>query len=112
MASTESHADHSKTIDTLGLPGQMPRKLNITMIGAGSFFTNSVLKDVILIPGHKGGELRLIDVDATRLALAEQLMEKIVDEADQRQQLKLVHQPGAPGRLAPHQHIAQPLRHE
>ncbi len=83
MASTESHADHSKTIDTLGLPGEMPRPINITMIGAGSFFTNSVLKDVILIPGHKGGELRLIDIDEARLTLAHKLMQKIVDEAGQ-----------------------------
>jgi len=83
MASSESHADHSKTIDTLGLPGVMPRKLNITMIGAGSFFTNSVLKDVVLIPGHKGGELRLIDIDADRVSLAEKLMMKIVEEAGQ-----------------------------
>lgn len=83
MASTESHADHSKTIDTLGLPGELPRPLNITMIGAGSFFTNSVLKDVILIPGHKGGELRLIDIDEARLTLAHKLMQKIVDEAGQ-----------------------------
>jgi hypothetical protein len=73
MASTESHADHSKTIDALGLPGQMPRKLNITMIGAGSFFTNSVLKDIILIPGHQGGELRLIDVDATTRSSMKQI---------------------------------------
>ncbi len=59
----------------------MPRPLNITMMGAGSFFTNSILKDVVLIPGSKGGELRLIDIDAERLALAAQLMEKIVEEA-------------------------------
>ena len=59
----------------------MPRKINVTMMGAGSFFTNSILKDVVLTPNNLGGELRLIDIDATRLALAEQLMKKIVDEA-------------------------------
>ncbi len=51
------------------------------MIGAGSFFTNSILKDVVLIPDSKGGELRLIDVDPERLELAAQLMRKIVDAA-------------------------------
>ncbi len=60
----------------------MPRKLNVMMMGAGSFFTNSILKDVILTPSNQGGELRLVDVDPTRLELAGRLMQKIVDEAD------------------------------
>jgi alpha-galactosidase len=59
----------------------MPRKINVTMLGAGSFFTNSILKDVILIPGSVGGELRLVDIDAGRLDLAHQLMQRIIDEA-------------------------------
>ncbi|AIE83414.1 hypothetical protein [Fimbriimonas ginsengisoli] len=58
----------------------MPRKINVTMVGAGSFFTTSILKDVTLIPGNQGGELRLIDIDAERLALTEKLMNKIVQE--------------------------------
>lgn len=61
----------------------MPRPLNVTMLGAGSFFTNSVLKDVVLIPGNQGGELRLVDVDGERLELAARLMEKIVEAAEQ-----------------------------
>ncbi len=67
----------------------MPRPINVTMIGAGSFFTNSILKDVVLIPGNKGGELRLIDIDADRLSLAEQLMRKIVDESGQGDKWKV-----------------------
>jgi alpha-galactosidase len=58
----------------------MPRKINVAMIGAGSFFTTSILKDVTLIPGNQGGELRLIDIDGERLALTEKLMRKIVAE--------------------------------
>jgi alpha-galactosidase len=81
MATATSHADHTKPDTMLGLPGFMPRKINVTMMGAGSFFTNSILKDVILTPNNLGGELRLIDIDATRLALAERLMCKIVEEA-------------------------------
>lgn len=61
----------------------MPRPINVTMIGAGSFFTNSILKDVVLIPDSRGGELRLVDVDAERLDLAAKLMRKIVDAASQ-----------------------------
>lgn len=60
---------------------EMPRPIVVTMVGAGSFFTNSILKDVVLIPRNRGGELRLVDVDADRLKLAEALMRKIVDEA-------------------------------
>lgn len=81
MALATSHADHTKADTQLGLPGFMPRKINVTMMGAGSFFTNSILKDVILTPNNLGGELRLIDIDATRLELAERLMKKIVEEA-------------------------------
>jgi len=79
MAVAESHMDHVLQDKRIGLPGAMPRKINVTMIGAGSFFTNAVLKDVALIPDSLGGELRLIDIDATRLALSHQLMQKIVD---------------------------------
>lgn len=67
--------------NTVGLPGMMPRPIVVTMIGAGSFFTASILKDVVLIPDSQGGELRLIDIDAERLDLARRLMEKIVEAA-------------------------------
>jgi alpha-galactosidase len=79
MPADTSHADHSKPDERTGLPGQMPRKIVVTMIGAGSFFTNSILKDVTLIPGNQGGELRLIDIDENRLGLAAQLMRRIVE---------------------------------
>lgn len=59
----------------------MPRKINLTMIGAGSFFTSSILKDVILIPGSQGGELRLIDIDERRLDLSQKLIVKICEES-------------------------------
>lgn len=77
----KGHAAHTQADTRPGLPGEMPRKLNVTMMGAGSFFTTSILKDVILIPGSLGGELRLIDIDAERLALTETLMKKVVAEA-------------------------------
>lgn len=83
MASTESHADHTKPTSTVGLPGEMPRPLVITMLGAGSFFTYSILKDALLIPGNRGGQLRLVDVDARRLDVAERLMRKVVEESGQ-----------------------------
>lgn len=81
MASTEGHASHTKTHEELGLPGAMPRRINVTMIGAGSFFTASVMKDVILIPGVMGGEIRLVDVDAERMELSRKLVQKVAEEA-------------------------------
>jgi alpha-galactosidase len=77
----KGHIAHSKADRRLGLPGAMPRKINVTMMGAGSGFTNSVLRDVILIPESQGGELRLVDIDADRLALSEKLMRKVLEEA-------------------------------
>lgn len=59
----------------------MPRPINVTMIGAGSFFTSSILKDVVLIPQTAGGELRLIDIDEDRLLLSERLMRRILEQA-------------------------------
>lgn len=80
MPAATSHADHVLRDDRVGLPGEMPRKINVTMIGAGSFFCAAILKDVILIPGSKGGELRLIDIDEHRLQLSHKLIEKVVEE--------------------------------
>lgn len=77
-AAAESHLDHSKPDERNGLPGAMPRKINVVMMGAGSFFTNSVLRDVVLIPDHQGGELRLCDIDENRLNLQVKLFEKIL----------------------------------
>ncbi|HRK20634.1 MAG TPA: alpha-glucosidase/alpha-galactosidase [Fimbriimonadaceae bacterium] len=74
---------------TAGLPGAMPRPITVAMVGAGSFFTNSVLKDVLLIPENRGGELRLIDIDTTRLELSGRLMQKIVDESGQGDRWKV-----------------------
>jgi len=77
----EGHAAHTQVDARKGLPGEMPRKINVVMMGAGSHFTTSILKDIILIPGSMGGELRLVDIDATRLGLTETLLKKVVDQA-------------------------------
>ena len=76
---TKGHIEHTKADERRGLPGAMPRKLNVLMMGAGSGFTNSVLKDVVLIPDSLGGELRLVDVDAERLELSRKLMVKVLE---------------------------------
>lgn len=87
---TESHLDHTKPDERNGLPGSMPRKINVVMMGAGSGFTNSVLRDVVLIPDNMGGELRLCDIDPVRLALQTKLMQKVVDAVGQTDKWKLI----------------------
>jgi len=82
---TKGHIEHTQEDRRRGLPGRMSRKLNVLMMGAGSGFTNSVLKDVVLIPDSLGGELRLVDIDAERLELSRKLMVKVLEavgEAD------------------------------
>src|ERR1019366_2771926 len=81
MPTATSHSEHSQLIESRGLPGQMPRPINVTMFGAGSFFTGAILKDVVLIPNNSGGELRLIDIDPARLELSRKMMERILSEA-------------------------------
>ncbi|MCU0315086.1 MAG: hypothetical protein MUC92_00675 [Fimbriimonadaceae bacterium] len=81
MATVAGHAAHTQADERKGLPGVMPRKINVTMIGAGSFFTASVMKDVILIPGSQGGDLRMIDIDHHRMELSKQLVEKVLEAA-------------------------------
>lgn len=89
MAAVESHLDHSKADERLGLPGVMKRPVSVTMIGAGSFFTNSILKDVVLMPGNLGGELRLIDIDEERLELSRQLMVKTLEALEEADRWKV-----------------------
>lgn len=76
---TMTVATESSYLSQKGLSGDIQRPLGICMMGAGSFFTNSILRDVVLIPGSLGGELRLVDVDEGRLELARALMERIVE---------------------------------
>ena len=90
MAVATSHNEHTQNDTRQGLPGAMPRPINVLMLGAGSFFTNSVLKDVILIPENQGGELRLVDIDPERLALTERLMNRILQTVAQDHKWRVV----------------------
>lgn len=79
MPENLGHAAHSQTIETKGLPGEISRPIHVTMMGAGSFFTSSVFKDVLLIPNNQGGTLRLVDIDAERLELSRRLITKTLE---------------------------------
>jgi len=52
----------------------------VTMVGAGSaVFARQIITDVLAVDGLDGGEFALVDIDATRLALARRIAEKLVE---------------------------------
>jgi alpha-galactosidase len=76
----QGHAAHTKAADNqLGLQGTMPRPIVITMMGAGSGFTPTLMKDVLCIPTAEAGEIRLCDVDESRLATMHKVISKLVE---------------------------------
>ena len=78
---TEGHAAHSKIApSTQGLPGTMPRPIKMTLLGAGSGFTPTLLKDVLRIPGNEaGGTIALVDVDVDRLTMMHQVIRRLLE---------------------------------
>jgi alpha-galactosidase len=61
--------EHIKQADQIGLPGKIERPLKITMMGAGSFFTIHLARDILQIPGIGPVELHLVDIDKKRLEI-------------------------------------------
>ncbi|MBC8103803.1 MAG: alpha-glucosidase/alpha-galactosidase [Cytophagales bacterium] len=54
----------------------MPRPIKVTLIGAGSVFTPTLVGDLLQIPGEGGGTFALVDVDHDRLATMHRLIER------------------------------------
>ena len=77
---SRGHAEHSKDAASKGLPGELFRPIKITMMGAGSAFTSRLVNDVLSIPGEKGGEIALVDIDAKRLEVMRRLITKLMRE--------------------------------
>lgn len=78
---TQGHAEHTRDAERQsGLPGEMPRPINVTFLGAGSGFTPKVASDLLQIPGARGGELRLVDVDGERLRAMRGVVERVIAE--------------------------------
>jgi alpha-galactosidase len=75
----EGHAAHSKSAEARGLMGTMRRPIKLTMMGAGSGFTPTLVRDVLQIPGNQGGTIALVDIDADRLRTMHGLIQKIID---------------------------------
>lgn len=72
------HAAHSKRSEQTGLPGEMRRPIKITLLGAGSGFTPTLVNDILQIPEERGGTIALVDTDAGRLGTMRQLIEKLL----------------------------------
>jgi alpha-galactosidase len=77
---TLGHTEHTKSSDTLSLPGAMGRPIKITMLGAGSGFTPRLITDVISIPGNLGGTIALVDIDRQRLSTMHRLIKRLFGE--------------------------------
>ena len=77
---TEGHAAHSKIAPSnQGLPGIMPRPIKLTVLGAGSGFTPTLLKDVLRIPGNEaGGTIALVDIDVERLTMMQKVIHRLL----------------------------------
>jgi len=57
---------------------------NVTLMGAGSFFTFPLFRDVMQIPDLDGGTLGLVDTDAHRLGLSSRLVERAAEALGQK----------------------------
>ena len=51
----------------------------ITIIGAGSAFTQNIIADILSIEGINKGYIGLVDIDEERLEIAHRLVEKIIE---------------------------------
>ena len=76
----QGHAAHTQEASSIGLPGSFHRPIKVTMMGAGSGFTPTLTKDILLTPGNVGGTIALVDIDTTRLATMQKLINKIIRE--------------------------------
>ncbi len=74
----EGHAAHTQDADIAGLPGNFSRKIKVTFMGAGSFFTPRVLNDIMKTPGAMGGTFALVDIDEKRLKLTTRMIRQLV----------------------------------
>ena len=83
-AASAGHAAHTQDAASAGLAGRMPRPIKVTFLGAGSFFAPRLLNDVMRIPGHVGGTIALVDIDAKRLALTRRLIARLIDKLGQK----------------------------
>jgi alpha-galactosidase len=80
-AQKAGHAGHTKSADSQeGLRGDITRPINVVFLGAGSGFCPTLCRDILMIPGNVGGELRLVDIDTNRLGAMEKVITRLISE--------------------------------
>ena len=77
----EGHVAHTVDAAIVGLPGQMSRPIKVVLLGAGSGFTPRLVSDIIKTPGHCGGEIALVDIDAQRMDPMRIIVERVAEAA-------------------------------
>ena len=88
------HIAHSKSAEEKGLPGQMRRPIKVTVMGAGSGFTPTLVRDVLQIPGEQGGTIALVDIDSSRLDTMHKLIQKVTEfQGKTNWKVEVVHRP-------------------
>lgn len=76
-AQGSGHAEHTKAADQqIGLPGKFDRPLKIVLLGAGSGFTPTIVRDILMIDCATRGEIALVDIEPSRL----EAMRRIIKE--------------------------------
>ena len=79
-ANEAGHSAHTKSAVDVGLAGSMRRPIKVTVLGAGSGFTPTLVNDILRIPGDEGGTIALVDIDVERL----ETMHKIISNLTQK----------------------------
>ena len=72
------HAAHTRDAEERGLPGEFPRPVKLTLMGAGSTFTPRLVNDLLRSPGASQGEIALCDIDSDRLRTMHELIRRLV----------------------------------
>jgi alpha-galactosidase len=73
----KGHLTHTQDAAARGLPGKMRKPIKVTLLGAGSFFTPRLVRDILHINGDQGGEFVLVDIDAHRLGQMKKLLDQM-----------------------------------
>src|SRR4051794_39535649 len=80
-AAESGHLAHTQAASSQqGLRGKIHRPINVTFMGAGSGFCPNLCRDVLMIPGADRGEFRLCDIDADRLGMMHQVVQKLIHD--------------------------------
>ncbi len=74
------HFEHSKQPVRPGTTEKVERDLKVVFLGAGSGFYETLLIDLLNIPGNDKGITAIVDIDEERLELAEKLGNKLIAE--------------------------------